>query len=258
MGKSKYMIIEKKIWSEYFEKVNSGDKTFELRLADWECKVGDTLILKEWDPKTKNYTGRNIERKITYILKTKGAENWGMWSKDDIEKYGFQIIGLKPVKQQVKLLVFTEGTIIMHPSGKNLPREQIVEQVKNNDETIHKYINYIPIGNAVQKLTSWYTLGAEIYYLTSRKTLDEINQIQHVLIRYKFPSGMLLWRKEGEEYKDVAENLMPDILVEDDCESIGGLNEMTYTHIKDDIKQKIKLVAVREFGGIDHLADDVF
>jgi len=52
------MKIEKKIWPEYFIKVLSGEKNFELRLADWECKPGDILLLKEWNPELKEYTGR--------------------------------------------------------------------------------------------------------------------------------------------------------------------------------------------------------
>jgi ASC-1-like (ASCH) protein len=44
------MKIEKKIWPEYFEKIKSGEKTFELRLADWQCTAGDVLVLKEWNP----------------------------------------------------------------------------------------------------------------------------------------------------------------------------------------------------------------
>ena len=89
-------IVEKKIWSEYFDKVAVGDKNFELRLADWDIKVGDTLVLREWDHAQNKYTGCQIQRAVTYLIKTKGAEEWGMWSKEDIEKYGFQIIGFKP------------------------------------------------------------------------------------------------------------------------------------------------------------------
>jgi len=84
--------IEKKCWPEYFEKILSGDKRFELRLADWECKAGDILVLKEWNPKTKEYTGRAIEKEITYVLKTKDIH---LWPKEEIEKYGFQIISIK-------------------------------------------------------------------------------------------------------------------------------------------------------------------
>ena len=35
--------IEKKIWPEYFDKVASGQKTFEYRLDDFECEPGDML-----------------------------------------------------------------------------------------------------------------------------------------------------------------------------------------------------------------------
>ena len=62
-------IIHKKIHPEYFEPVSSGKKNFELRLNDFEIQEGDTLILEEWDPKTKEYTGRKIERDVDYVLK---------------------------------------------------------------------------------------------------------------------------------------------------------------------------------------------
>ena len=82
--------IEKKIWPEYFEAILSGDKKFKLRLADWECKKGDILVLKEWNPDTKEYTGRSIDKVVKYIIKTKEADKF--FPKEDIEKYGFQVI----------------------------------------------------------------------------------------------------------------------------------------------------------------------
>lgn len=85
------MNIEKKIWPQYFEQVASGKKTFELRLADWECTVGDTLVLREWDPIAKEYTGRELTKKVTYVLKTKYDT---IFPKEDVEKYGYQIIAL--------------------------------------------------------------------------------------------------------------------------------------------------------------------
>ena len=83
--------IHKKIWPEFFEKILAGSKTFELRLADFQCASGDILVLEEWDPKTQTYTGRTIEKTATYILQTKDID---FWSKYEIEKYGFQVIGL--------------------------------------------------------------------------------------------------------------------------------------------------------------------
>lgn len=86
------MRIEKKAWLEFFEKIITGEKTFDFRLGDFECKPGDSLILKEWNPKTQKYTGRTLEKKITYVLKTKDLK---FWAKEDIEKHGFQVIAFK-------------------------------------------------------------------------------------------------------------------------------------------------------------------
>lgn len=83
---------EKKVWPEYFQKILDGKKTYELRLADWECKEGDILVLEEWDPKTKEFTGRTIEKEVTHVGKTKDIK---FWQKEDVEKYGYQIIAFK-------------------------------------------------------------------------------------------------------------------------------------------------------------------
>jgi hypothetical protein len=85
------MRIEKKTWPEFFQAILDGKKTFELRLADFECKPGDVLVLREWDPKTKSYTGRVIEKTATYVVKTKELK---FFSKEEIEKYGLQVIAL--------------------------------------------------------------------------------------------------------------------------------------------------------------------
>ena len=87
------MKIEKKAWPELFEKVLSGDKTFDVRLADSKIKIGDLLVLKEWDPKTKSYTGREIEKKVTFALQSKDLKKF--WTKEEIEKHGFQIIAFE-------------------------------------------------------------------------------------------------------------------------------------------------------------------
>lgn len=86
------MRIEKKAWPELFQKVLDGDKKFDLRLADFECKEGDLLILREWNPKTKSYTGRVIEKEVAFVLKTKDLK---LFAEEDIEKFGFQIISFK-------------------------------------------------------------------------------------------------------------------------------------------------------------------
>lgn len=86
------MIIKKKTWPEYFDPLKSGKKNFDLRLADFKCRVGDTIVFQEWNPKTKKYTGREIKKKIGYIMKTKKLN---FWSEKEIKKYGYQIISFK-------------------------------------------------------------------------------------------------------------------------------------------------------------------
>jgi len=62
-------IITKKIHPEYFELVKSGKKKFELRLAEFDVREEDLLVLEEWDPIKKEYTGRKIEKYINYVFK---------------------------------------------------------------------------------------------------------------------------------------------------------------------------------------------
>lgn len=84
--------IEKKVWPGFFQKMFDGEKNFELRLADFECDPGDALILREWDPETREYTGRVLEKKVAYVLKTKDAK---FWPEEDVEKYGLQVIAFE-------------------------------------------------------------------------------------------------------------------------------------------------------------------
>ena len=85
-------IINKKIWPGYFEKVKNGEKQFELRVADFNVKEGDTLVLEEWDPETKEYTGRKIEKTVDFVLK---FELDDFCQKKDIEENGLFVIQFK-------------------------------------------------------------------------------------------------------------------------------------------------------------------
>lgn len=87
------MKIRKKTWTEAFEKVFSGEKTFDARLANFDVKPGDILVLEEYDPTANKYTGRKIEKEITFVLNSKEQK---FWSQSDIKKYGLVIMGLKP------------------------------------------------------------------------------------------------------------------------------------------------------------------
>lgn len=78
-----------KTWPEYYEAALDGTKTFELRRHDRPFRVGDTLTLREWDPCTRDYTGREYATLVTYVLVE--AELFGLMD-------GFVILGLEPMR----------------------------------------------------------------------------------------------------------------------------------------------------------------
>lgn len=47
---------ELKIWPQFYARVKNGSKTFEVRNNDRNFQMGDTVVLKEWDPEKKNKT----------------------------------------------------------------------------------------------------------------------------------------------------------------------------------------------------------
>lgn len=56
-----------KIYPVYFEGIIDGSKLFEIRKNDRNFQVGDVVLLKEYNPDSKEYTGRKAIRQITYI-----------------------------------------------------------------------------------------------------------------------------------------------------------------------------------------------
>lgn len=157
----------------------------------------------------------------------------------------------------MKILIFLHGTVIMHESAEGKTRGERVMQVLNSDPSVHDYISYIPVGNAVEKLKSWQSQGAEILYLSSHETAENVGKDKSVLENYGFPKGQVFYRQNGESYKDIAEKIIPDVLIEDDCESIGGEKEMTITFVKPEIREKIKSIVIKEFSGIDDLPNNL-
>jgi len=89
--------IEKKVYREHFDKILSGDKTFEVRIED-DCNFneGDVLILKEIN-EDREFTGREIRKKIGTIFRTKDGGNY--WKGEDVDKYGFTVLSLKELEK---------------------------------------------------------------------------------------------------------------------------------------------------------------
>lgn len=78
---------ELKTWTEYFEALISGKKTFEVRKNDRNFQEGDLLILKDWNKLTDKYSGRQTAFTISYILEG------GQFGIED----GFCVLGLKVI-----------------------------------------------------------------------------------------------------------------------------------------------------------------
>ena len=70
---------ELKTWPEPFTAVLAGRKLHEVRVNDRGFRVGDVLVLQEYDPlptgMARGFTGRELRRVVTYM--THGGE-WGM------------------------------------------------------------------------------------------------------------------------------------------------------------------------------------
>ncbi len=63
------MTHELKIHPEYFQDVSLGLKKVEIRKNDRNYQERDNLVLKEYDPKTEAYTGKQVVRTVSYIVK---------------------------------------------------------------------------------------------------------------------------------------------------------------------------------------------
>lgn len=83
--------VHKKAFPALFAEVLSGNKTFDLRLADFDCQPGDVLVLDEVSEIDKQPTGRSIRKRVGYVLKTKEL---AFFATKDTQQYGYQIMSL--------------------------------------------------------------------------------------------------------------------------------------------------------------------
>ena len=60
-------VIHKKTWPGFFEKIRTKKKWSEVRLADFEVKVGDVISLDEYDPIAEIYSGRQECRIVKQV-----------------------------------------------------------------------------------------------------------------------------------------------------------------------------------------------
>jgi ASC-1-like (ASCH) protein len=87
------MKIKKKVKSKYFKEVTQGKKRFEVRLADFKCKPGDTLVLLEQEDNSERLTGRKLNCEVLHKFNTKDISKF--YSKKDIDKYGLDLLSIR-------------------------------------------------------------------------------------------------------------------------------------------------------------------
>jgi hypothetical protein len=93
-------IHELKSWPDFFEPVQSGAKQFELRRNDRKFQLGDILRLREWDEREERYTGREVDRRICFILEGAGH---GCIEPLKGLAIGYAILGLMPTSSAFDL-----------------------------------------------------------------------------------------------------------------------------------------------------------
>ena len=98
-----------KIWPEFFQAIERGEKTFEVRYNDRAYESGDILELREWEPSSvlgrqgaiaPGYTGQSVTMLVTYVLH--GGTHPGLIEPLRGIVKGFCVLGLKPIEETTK------------------------------------------------------------------------------------------------------------------------------------------------------------
>lgn len=76
-----------KSWPAPFAAVWSGVKTFEVRRDDRSYANGDVLVLQEWDPSTREHTGREVVCRVRYL--------WRDWHLVGLSDHDVVVMGIE-------------------------------------------------------------------------------------------------------------------------------------------------------------------
>lgn len=84
-----------KSWPSLFEEAAVGRKKFELRRNDRNFEIGDILLLREFEPDTETYTGREKRFKVTYITSQSSPCALSNEALGD----GYVILSIEPIQR---------------------------------------------------------------------------------------------------------------------------------------------------------------
>lgn len=87
-----------KTLTRYFGAVMIGLKPFEVRFNDRDYRVGDFLLLQEYDPETETY-GRETMRQVTYIFQGGAQPITQRAAVDHVVAEGWVVMGLAEVPE---------------------------------------------------------------------------------------------------------------------------------------------------------------
>lgn len=82
-----------KIWPIFFHPILTGEKLVEVRRNDRNFRVGDLLVLREFDPDDETYTGREANATISHIAHPMEHPGFGL-------EDGFVAMSLRHVTPQ--------------------------------------------------------------------------------------------------------------------------------------------------------------
>jgi hypothetical protein len=90
-------VIALKSWPENFAEIEKGCRV-DLRINDKPYKHGSMLLFQEFNPETKQYTGKTATRQIKRITPWKPAE---YYAPEQIRTQGIAVLGWKGLEQKV-------------------------------------------------------------------------------------------------------------------------------------------------------------
>lgn len=135
---------ELKIDQEYFEAVKDGRKKFEIRKNDRDYKVGDILVLLEYDKYYEAFTGEKITVEITYLT--------GYAQQNDYVVLGIEEIWEGEELTEIKKVVIPKFVhdFISDAIGSNPTPWKKTDMIRNIDICLDK--------SKCQKLVEWSNL----------------------------------------------------------------------------------------------------
>ena len=165
----------------YFRSVACGEKPFEIRKNDRNYRVGDTLVLREFDPRC-GYSGEQVTATVTYITCFEQQE-------------GNVVMGIAPTPATEPVRGSADGAIEFKPQEGRRESNQIAElqeRVKQHDAWFTANAEKITdLTQQVQVLSDWKAREDE-----ERRQMNE--QLEEIVAQAEKRGKARLARQAGD------------------------------------------------------------